>query len=168
VRENLAFVDRLVRGAALLDGPDPITAPGDRQAAAEAAWERDDAARALGLLRPLLADPTAVADRWDRVLYLGAVSACAVAAGLPEAEARALEGEALGWLGDDLKRRREEIARLSAEIPSAPLATRGFLVARRRTHESVVDRIRSADSDLARLRPLPGFRRLFEADAASR
>ncbi|MGQ0613380.1 MAG: tetratricopeptide repeat protein [Planctomycetaceae bacterium] len=104
--------------------------------------------RAVAAFREALRDEAVRADLDASPLYNGACAASRASAATQGEEADALRREALAWLAEDLRRRRERAA--------ADPGAQDEALAAHLAHARV------GDPDLAPLRDLPEFARLFE------
>ena len=124
--------------------------------------QRGEHARAIPLYRTVLSVPAVRADLEVAHLYNAAAAASCAAERTEDPAAReALLREGLGWLEEDLRRRRERLSALEAEAASPARDAR--LEAFRADLRRHLARAREGDPDLAALRGAPGFAELVGA-----
>jgi len=164
-QKDYAFMQQLAEDArceaALDNGGVGLSDPKRALRVARVALEQKRPVTAAQAFRCVLADEAYVEDLDGYHLYNGACAASLASATAQDPEAQAeWREQALAWLSGDLARRREVLSDLESR-PASP--DRDARVAQvRAALEQHLHHARVADPDLAPLRALPRFERLFE------
>jgi serine/threonine protein kinase len=145
-----------VRVAELLAGEREPESAQDHLLAARGHYWRREHASALRHYRRAIADEGLRADLESGALYETLQAAALVAGDQGTPEARDLRAEAIEWLREDVRRRRERVARLPETTPPEE---RDRL---RKATERFLRHARVEDEELAPLRRMPAFDAVFE------
>jgi len=162
---HVEAVRRRVRQCAILAGEAEAETSAERLALAYALYEWGQHVRCARALEAAIADPEVRGDLEREALYNAACAASLASAATAGAESAAWRAKALSWLEEDARAfaaRDQALAeRRAAAADDEQRAEIGALLAASRARR---ERARREDPDLAAIRGLPEFERIFSAE----